>query len=479
MPPGIPTPIKNDCGAADTSRVRSLRLGGQSSVPPTRSRYPWVQLALSLCLAAAAVGISLVLFNLSRSGSEIREESAEVLSLTKMAAQLEAMDLALAQLMGVGGRESGLRPELLSDDVIGPLSEFDRAFAELQSLSRDPAMLAIQAARDDYLAAVDDLQRADPSGADLFTQFHGPVEAAEAALRAALLEVQLDEVAHLQDAINGSAAADAWLRGLVPALAALALLVAASLLLVWRQRRKHELTSLVRDNQQKDVFIASVSHELRTPLTSVIGFLTLLEQDWEIIGEAERRDLVAIARQEAADLVYLVEDLLVLAKDDAGGLIVVSDEVSLRAESVYVLETMSESNNIEIVGAAPCADGDPARIRQILRNLLTNARRYGGPNVRIELDTDGREAIVRVADDGPGVAEADERRIFEPYQRAHDAPGVSASVGLGLAVSRRLAELMGGRLEYRRTGGRTVFELALPRARDRHEPMRIPAPVIA
>src|SRR5690606_2480421 len=107
---------------------------------------------------------------------------------------------------------------------------------------------------------------------------------------------------------------------------------------------------------------------------------------------------------------------------------------------------------------------DPARLRQVLRNLLTNAERYGGPNVAIFVDVEGDFVVVDVVDDGAGIPRRDWDRIFEPYQRAHDAPGQPDSVGVGLAISRQLATLMGGSLDYRYSD-RSVFRLRLPVAR--------------
>jgi signal transduction histidine kinase len=107
------------------------------------------------------------------------------------------------------------------------------------------------------------------------------------------------------------------------------------------------------------------------------------------------------------------------------------------------------------------AIGDPPRVRQILRNLLTNAERYGGDDVSVVLRRRGRNVEIDVTDDGPGIARTDWERVFEPYQTAHQSPGRPGSVGIGLAISRQLAELMGGGLDYRYEGGRSVFRLWL------------------
>jgi two-component system sensor histidine kinase KdpD len=98
-----------------------------------------------------------------------------------------------------------------------------------------------------------------------------------------------------------------------------------------------------------------------------------------------------------------------------------------------------------------------------LRNLLSNAKRYGGSTVRISAVIDGESALVSVFDNGPGVPEGDEDIIFEPYIRSTRDEALPGSIGLGLPVSRRLARLMGGDLVYRYDGG-SVFEVRLPAA---------------
>ena len=106
---------------------------------------------------------------------------------------------------------------------------------------------------------------------------------------------------------------------------------------------------------------------------------------------------------------------------------------------------------------------DPLRLRQIVRNLLTNATRYGGSEIWIEVSEIEDTVVVSVIDDGEGVPVRLEARIFEAYERGHEAEETKpGSVGLGLAVSRRLADLMGGTLEYRRADGTTRFDLVLP-----------------
>ncbi len=122
--------------------------------------------------------------------------------------------------------------------------------------------------------------------------------------------------------------------------------------------------------------------------------------------------------------------------------------------------------SIEVVGDGVGAMGDPARIRQILRNLVSNALKYGGDEIGISVTTAGDWAHMTVADNGPGIDATDRDRIFEPYERASTSDGRTDSVGLGLAVSRTLARRMGGDLVYDHRGGQSLFTLRLPPRRE-------------
>jgi len=106
--------------------------------------------------------------------------------------------------------------------------------------------------------------------------------------------------------------------------------------------------------------------------------------------------------------------------------------------------------------------GDPARVRQIVRNLISNADGHGGPTIGVSVSAVGETARLTVWDDGPGVPPDEVETIFDPYHRVDPDGSVPGGVGLGLSISRQLARLMGGDLRHRRRSGRTVFELTLP-----------------
>lgn len=226
--------------------------------------------------------------------------------------------------------------------------------------------------------------------------------------------------------------------------------------------RESALETLVRS---KDELIASISHEMRTPLTAVLGFAQILREEASGLSAEERAEMLKSIVEEGTDLTNIVDDLLVAAKAEAGTLAVLSVPVDLRAQTAQVLAAWSQQEvveHIEVTGLSVTAMGDHARVRQILRNLISNALYYGGSRIRISLSADDSTARVAVSDDGPGIPPEERERIFEAYQRSHHTPGLTASMGLGLTISRQLARLMGGDLTHSRQDGETTFELVLP-----------------
>jgi len=216
----------------------------------------------------------------------------------------------------------------------------------------------------------------------------------------------------------------------------------------------------------KDEFVAAVSHELRTPLTAVIGFGSLLRAQPSPLSAEERQEAIEVLTAQADEVARIVEDLLVVARSDTANMQVASAAVDLRAEAARVLEGWMTADVARVVleNGTEHAYADPNRVRQILRNLVLNALRYGGEHVRIGTHRASGAVAITVADDGPGIPDEARERVFEAYQQAHRAPGLTASIGIGLTVSRRLARLMGGDLTYRYENGKAVFELALPAA---------------
>lgn len=223
---------------------------------------------------------------------------------------------------------------------------------------------------------------------------------------------------------------------------------------------EHQQAEAIRS---KDEFIASVSHELRTPLTAVRGFAEILHQSGDDLTPAEREEMLAAIASESADVSDIVEDLLVAARSDIDQLTINPKRVDI---APLIRETAArvrwDTKVVELDVPELAALVDPLRLRQILRNLMVNAVRYGGDTVRITASEDGPHVLVNVSDDGEGINHEFREDIFAPYRRAHDRAGLPGSVGLGLAVSRRLARLMDGDLTYSPTDIWSTFALRLP-----------------
>lgn len=220
---------------------------------------------------------------------------------------------------------------------------------------------------------------------------------------------------------------------------------------------------LVEAQRARMELIASVSHELRTPLTAVVGLAGELAEGG--FDGAEARELARIVFDESREVAAIVDDLLVAARAEAGELVVRSVDVDLVSEAAQAIAQLP-GGAMSLRPSGPVRGRvDPVRFRQIVRNLYTNALRYGGPTVRVHVEPDGDRAVLRVVDDGPGIPPDRRDRIFEPFERSRDA-GAPGSVGLGLTVSRRLARLQGGDLTYRYAAGESIFELVVPAAGD-------------
>jgi signal transduction histidine kinase len=224
--------------------------------------------------------------------------------------------------------------------------------------------------------------------------------------------------------------------------------------------RNDELRSAIA---AKETFLASVSHEVRGPLTAMMGFLDLVNAD-AVITEEERPKLLEMAVQQADEVLILIEDLLAAARVESGTLKVAQVRVDLEAQVRQVMEGLSASSGgaIEVATTPVFGMGDPSRARQIIRNLVTNAIRYGGPSIRITCDHVGDWVAVIVSDDGDGIPPAERASIFDAYSQATGRREVEASVGIGLHVSKQLAELMGGTLTYDHVDGWSSFRLEMP-----------------
>jgi signal transduction histidine kinase len=239
--------------------------------------------------------------------------------------------------------------------------------------------------------------------------------------------------------------------------------------------REHAREGLEELAEAKDRFIATVSHELRTPLAAVVGFAGELAEGIENYSMEEIAEMVQLIASQSVEMAQLVDDLLTAERAASGNLTIKPGPIDLLHESRSVVDSMRVGENVIVDGDPTPAWADTLRTRQILRNLLTNASRYGGTQVRVTISSLGDNAVLVVSDDGPGINVVDSERIFDPYYRAQSDESRPDSVGLGLAVARQLARIMGGDLVYRRRAGWTRFELTLPTTSDNAPALAYPA----
>lgn len=223
------------------------------------------------------------------------------------------------------------------------------------------------------------------------------------------------------------------------------------------------IAALTDTLEAKDKFAATMSHALRTPLTGVLGFAEILRDPASQLTVDERADLAASIAEEAGGLANIINDLLVMNRAEDDTLTTETVPVDLVAETTRVLEEQRLIDRVPIESASTRSNpiGDPAQVRQIVRNLVSNAVEYGGPNIRVVIEPDDGQMTLAVIDDGKGIPDGHEEKIFDPYHRAHTTTSQPGKIGLGLSVSRTLAHNMGGRLVHRRVNGETVLQLDL------------------
>jgi two-component system, OmpR family, phosphate regulon sensor histidine kinase PhoR len=241
----------------------------------------------------------------------------------------------------------------------------------------------------------------------------------------------------------------------------------------------HDISDLRRADRVRRDFVANVSHELRTPLTAIRGYVEALREDPP--AEAERRQFLEIIARHADRMERLVKDLLRLARLDAGQEtpeLVPCDLNPIVQGVISELDSALAARQSKVVAVVPedarTVVSDPAKLHDVLRNLLDNAINYSpaGAEVRVEGRRDAGAVLVEVRDTGPGIPPSDLTRVFERFYRVDKsrsrAPG---GTGIGLAIVKHLVELLGGTVTAaNRPGGGAVFTVRLPQAETSAQP---------
>jgi signal transduction histidine kinase len=241
-------------------------------------------------------------------------------------------------------------------------------------------------------------------------------------------------------------------------------------------RMNDELRRLYREleaaSRHKSEFLANMSHELRTPLNAIIGFSQVLRE--RMFGEvnAKQEEYLDDILSSGNHLLSLINDVLDLSKVEAGQIEIEVGAFSLQdalERGVVMVRERATKDGVQVALAADpevdIVDGDERRIKQVIFNLLSNAVKFtpAGGAVNVSAGQVDGEVRVSVADTGPGLAPEDHERIFEEFQQTEAGVEQREGTGLGLALSKRLVELHGGRIWVESEFGHgSTFVFTLP-----------------
>jgi PAS domain S-box-containing protein len=239
-------------------------------------------------------------------------------------------------------------------------------------------------------------------------------------------------------------------------------------------------------NAAKSEFLSSMSHELRTPLNSILGFAQLLQIDKKTPLSERQKEKLEHVLKGGEHLLRLIDDVLDLSRIEAGRVMISPEPVKVvevMNEVKTTLDPMAERASIKVeVGSTPDAAleiiADRTRFAQILINFGSNAIKYGraGGSARLEATLRGADTVrVSVRDDGMGIPLDKQDRLFLPFQRAGQEAGPIQGTGIGLTITKRLAELMRGSVGFTSTpGAGSEFWVDLPIHRARPESTSAP-----
>jgi two-component system phosphate regulon sensor histidine kinase PhoR len=235
----------------------------------------------------------------------------------------------------------------------------------------------------------------------------------------------------------------------------------------------HDVTELRRLERVRQDFVANVSHEFKTPLTAIQGFAETLLSG-AIDDPKNNRRFLGIVREHAVRLARLTDDLLRLARIEAGKLEVqllpvnVLDMVAGCAETASLKASQKQiSIEVDLEREIPSMRGDAGLLRDVLQNLIDNAIQYTPPGGKIQVSAIAKahEIVITVADTGIGIPLADQERIFERFYRVDAARSREAGgTGLGLSIAKHIVEVHGGRLWVEsEIGAGSRFSFSIPR----------------
>ncbi|MEX2653120.1 MAG: HAMP domain-containing sensor histidine kinase [Acidimicrobiia bacterium] len=457
-----------------------MGIGGESTVRP-RSGRRVTALMIGVCLVVVGACLALMMAH----GAASREVAAHarVLQWTtsalgsaavSRAGNAQAVVFAVDHDLGVAGAAALAKAVAEAQNTLDEV----RNAAQSRPIDSPVSGARIDTGMDEFIVAASKVLALIESGdvAAAVDLSQGDFEASYRELADALVAGQtelLDLIDETEGAVGRTASvAQVLVTLLIPASA-----LVAYFLLARRQigQRKIEMEAELQAaralSEAKDQFIAGLSHELRTPLTSIYGFSEILLESG-FIDPSQSMELIGLINHESADLSRMVEDLLTAARLEAGALSIEISDLVLADEVEAVLEPFRRVG-MSVHAACPpiSVRADPLRLRQVIRNLVSNADRYGGPDIRVEAREMGRVVVLTVIDNGDGVAPEIEDRLFQRYLHEGREALLAGSVGLGLAIARSLVEAMGGSVRYFRVDDHSVFSITLPKGADQPPPL--------
>jgi signal transduction histidine kinase len=232
-------------------------------------------------------------------------------------------------------------------------------------------------------------------------------------------------------------------------------------------RRNDELSRL---NEMKDFVLAVTAHDLRSPVANVVSYVNLIDATRL---DPEDAHYVAIILRNAEFMVRLIDDLMDLASLQSGGV-----RLDLRPTDLRLLLESNAALNQRLAGEkqmkvkltlpadVPAVDADPQRVEQVLNNLVSNAVKFApfGSEIHLQLEQRGRDLVVSVRDEGPGIPVEEQRKLFQPFGRTTvRTSGGEKSTGLGLAIAKRIVVAHRGEIWVKSEPGKgSTFHFSLP-----------------
>ncbi|KAM3089733.1 ATP-binding protein [Phormidesmis sp. 146-35] len=240
------------------------------------------------------------------------------------------------------------------------------------------------------------------------------------------------------------------------------------------QQHNHQLRAqtqeLTQANRLKSEFLANTSHEIRTPLSSILGFTHLLREQGYNPGNVRHQEYLRIILSSGQHLLALINDILDLSKIEANQLDLQCETVDVLSVCQIALKLVKEKANdrgltlkLDVTDEVKTIEVDPLRLKQMLFNLLSNALKFTAKGtVGLEVNVVAKALNFTVWDTGTGISEAQQRLLFRPYTQLTNAVQ-GEGTGLGLALTQKLAELHGGKVEVKsQLGQGSRFTIVLP-----------------